>query len=145
MDSSLSLFVQKRFEELYHLPVTSGELARVGDPSQYRISRATAHKVLRDPYPNPAGKTISYLARVLQVKKSEILRHLGQSVQDLPDFELPVRAHQLSRKERQVVVSVIDAILEHGKETFIEHHSTPDLHPGLKAVARKPRPTSEPR
>lgn len=60
---------------------------------------------------NISDETADALALMWRVDVDEVLRAAGQRPR-LGDFELPRRAQRLTAKERRIVLSVIDAILD---------------------------------
>lgn len=126
----LSQHVWERFQRQYGREPTARLLA---DASEGKFGHATAAKLLNGTHGNVEEETLQGLAKALREPLSALRRILGQPVHDLGDFKLPARANRLTSKERQAIVSVVDAILSAHDRS--ERHA--DDGPGLRAVARK--------
>lgn len=82
-----------------------------GDDGKRPISYETARRVAEGLHTNIGDKTADALATMLGVHADDVLLAAGKRVR-LGRFTLPVRADRLDRKERKVVLAVVDAILD---------------------------------
>lgn len=75
----------------------------ISHPYLSRIRRGLVPKVLEP-------KLAQGIALAIDVPADQVMAAAGQPMTPGP-FELPVRAHRLTAKEREAVIAVIDALL----------------------------------
>lgn len=95
-----------------------------------KVSYETLRLIMRGDHSGKlTDEVVDGLALALDVPRSRVLAAMGRAMtQPLPPFTLPDRANRLTRPQRKVVLSVVDAIL--GAAEDVEEPPAP-----LRAVA----------
>ncbi len=93
-------------------------LRGVADRSGGLLTASTVHAIERGERGRVEDETLDGLAKGLDVGLDRLRRAAGVKPPDTSEpFVLPRRASRLSRKEREVVLAMVDALLEAKKRT----------------------------
>lgn len=116
----------------------NAELAEIGEqapiPPTYEVFRR-----IRNGHTRITDVTASALATMLDVPEEDVYR-AARIAPRLGRFELPTRADRLDDQQRQVVLSVVDAILSASQAGAVgEETSRPDLRVAARRVGERTR------
>lgn len=103
----------------------------IGSDGKRAISYETARRIVEEGHTNISNATASAFATMVGVHMDEVLIAAGKRP-SLGRFDLPARADRLDRKERKVVLAVIDAILD-----AAEGKRSSDVAPAAKKSVSK--------
>lgn len=143
VDETLQELVERRLREMGRArgrdePLTLLEVWESlpeDDRGKRAVSYEICRRIARGVHRNIGDQTADALATMLDAPVGEVLRAAGQRPR-LGRFDLPRRADRLTEREREAVVSVVDAILNAAGEHDSEEHPVVAARRSRRAAIR---------